>query len=160
MVKEKIRYILSLIKSYVLKSSLCFTLVVAFFTLFGKITGMEEIFRGLAVSELLSLFGFSFLVGAVLTASAFIANNAVLRNAVKFILCYGAFALVFFTSSIFKNHLDTMQNPAMSVLILSFCFVIGYVLIAVICLCAKAIYKRYILDEQEYESIYGKDDSN
>ena len=155
--KEKIRIVLSLLKSFIFKSSLCFTLTTAFFTVFGKITNMEKFYKGLAVSEITSIFSFAFLIGASLTVASLVKSNAILRNALKFLLCYGSFALAFFSLSVFKGHIKTMQNPALTILILSFCFVIGYVLVALINCVSCVVCKKIAGVEQEYISIYDKD---
>lgn len=144
----------NVIASLVRRTTLCFTATVMCFAVVGSLADIEQTGKGLAIGQLTDFFVFSLILGAVFAACDFIKNNSVIRRTLQFVLTYAGFALVFFTGSIFKEHLEQMQNPAFSVLVVSFIFVVAYIAVALISLLIGFLVNRTENRSKEYVNMF------
>lgn len=144
----------NIVSTFVRRMTLCFTLIVLTFTVVGSFTNMESFGKGLAISQLVSFFLFSVLVAVSFGIADFIKNSSIIRRTVQFVLTYASVVLVFFTSSLFKSYLSGMQNPAFSILVVTFCFVLIYTCIAVLVLAASFVRNKIINSSKEYVNMF------
>lgn len=142
------------IKKMISRITLCFTALVMTFTIVGAFADVSASGKGLAIGQLSSFFWLSCLIALSFCICDFIASNAVLRRTMQFVLSYVSVVVVFFLGDYFKTYLSGMQNPAFSVLAISFMFVIIYTVIAVAVLIFNFVASKLECSEKEYESMF------
>lgn len=148
-----------IISSFIHRAALCFSLIVLSFTIVGTVAGVESIGKGLAMTQLLTFFYFSALIAVSFGICDFVKNNIIVRRTLQFLLSFGSMALAFFTGDFFKTYLSGMQNPAFSVIAISFMFVIIYTVIAVAVLVFNYVVNKVTNSKKEYVSIFSEEDN-
>ncbi len=143
-----------IISTLVKRITLTFTLIVMTFTVVGSFANMEGFGKGLAITQLMTFFVFSCLLAVSFGICDFVKNNTVIRRTLHFVLSYASLALSFFTSSMFKEYLASMQNPAFSVLSISFIFVIIYTVVSVVVLVCRFLNNRFTNSNKEYTQLF------
>jgi hypothetical protein len=94
---------------------------------------------------------FSFLTSLFTTLCEFIKNNAVIKNALKFLLIYASFALCFFAGAGIEGN-----NKLYTISMLSMGFVIVYAVCGIVKLAASSIAKKVKNNSAEYVSVFDK----
>ncbi len=149
-IRDIVKKVIHYIKYYFMSFCICNTMIISFFALMGKIMNMSGTHRGLDVNELGTFLALSALIALSLTLSSLIKFNSVIKGIVRILLCYGSFAATILTSRIFAEYSKTSQNPAYTVLVLSFAFILIYALVSLFVFLAKLLYKKIIEEKQEY----------
>lgn len=146
------RKTLDIISKFFFRTFCMFTLIVISVCVFGMIFKVVDlssylIFSFLAFSALLAL---SFLV------SDFIKNNAVLKNAVRFVLSFACFAAIFFFGGPLTSYanISNTQNKGFAILAVSLVFVVIYVVVGLICILVNFIKNRIYNEKKEYEKMF------
>ena len=142
------------VKKMIARLTLCFTALVMTFTVVGAFADVSASGKGLAIGQLSSFFWFSCLIALSFCICDFIGSNAVLRRTLQFLLSYASVVVVFFLGDYFKSYLSGMQNPAFSILAISFMFVIIYTVIAVAVLVFNFVVSKFARNNKEYESMF------
>lgn len=92
---------------------------------------------------------FSFLTSLSVTLCDLIKNNAIIKNALKFLLVYASFALCFFVGVQVAG-----QNKLYTISMLSLMFVISYVFVALIKTAVMSVLKKNKNKNTEYTSVF------
>lgn len=143
-----------IVNAFVRRVTLSFTLIVLSFTFIGKFANVEEYFKGLAVSELISFFWFSCLLALSFGIADFIKKNVIIKRTVQFVLTYLSVVVIFFCGTVFKNMLATVQNPAFTVVSVTFAFVVVYSIIAFLVLLTKFVMNKILNSKKEYTGMF------
>ena len=145
---------LNLLESFFKRTFLCFSMIVLVFTFTGSILNVEDSGKVLAVSQLMGFFSFSFLFSLSAELSFIFKKNSVVKGAVKFILSLVSFVLVFFTNTSFSLYLEEKQNPAFSVIVITFVYVLIYAACSLFGLAYKSLKNKLENSLKAYDNVY------
>jgi len=152
--------LVSILSVFIKRVCVCFTLIVLSFTVVGNLTAMESYNKGLAISQLTSFFWFACLFALSFLVADFVKNNVIVKRTLQFVFTYASLVLVFFTGNLFKDYLADKQNPAFSILAISFIFVVIYTVCAVAVLIGRFIMNKLTNSSKEYESMFEEQKSD
>ena len=133
---------------FVKRLTLLYTVLVTVMT----VVGYDANKYGLKKESIIGFLLFSCLTALFLTLCDLIKNNAIIRNALKFILVYGSFAISIFTS----KAMDTRPDKLYTVSMLSMLFVFAYVAVCIVNIIANSIKKKILNKNTEYTSVFTK----
>ena len=146
--------IINYFETFIKRVLCCFALIVLAFCVIGSILNVQATGKVLAVSQLFGFFLFSVLYSISVEISKLFKKNAVLRGAICFILSLASFVAVFFLNSSFSVYLSEKQNPAYSIIVITFAYVIIYVVCSLIGALFNLLTSRISNSQKEYENVY------
>ncbi len=141
-------------KKIVSRTLSCFALITIFITAAGTLLGFDELGKVLWVSQLRAFLLFAFLYAVSFGISDFIKNNIVIKRALQFVLTFASALICVFCTDGFSAYVAEKQNPAFSILAISFAFVIVYVICALAVLIGGFIKNKLLNANKEYESLF------
>lgn len=151
----KFNMVFEMIRKFFVRTFTCFsllTLVMAFVGLFNK---SDELSKYLTVNQIFTFAIISLFFALSFLIADFIKNNTIIRRCVQFVLTYASFIGTWFLRGTLKNHVETnSHNMAYSLLMISFGFVVAYVICALIVLLLGAVKKSAVEKELKYENVY------
>lgn len=146
---------ITIISKFLTRTFSCFSLITLSMALIGSMMNTDELYKYLAVKQIITFFVFSLLFALSFLIADFIRNNVVIKRCMQFVLTYISLVAVFFFGGSFSNYIESnsVQNKGFSILSISFMFVMIYVFCAVIVLICLFIKNRIVNSNKEYKSI-------
>lgn len=154
----KFKVVLEKLSAFVRRTLYCFALIALGMTIVGSLAKTDDTMHYLASEQMMTFFVFSLLFAFSFFIADFITNNVIIKRSVQFILSYGSLVAVFLFGGTFQNYVEqnSVQNPAFSVLSISFMFVVIYAAAALLVLIGSFIKSRIENSDKEYKSIFDK----
>lgn len=118
--------------------------------------GMLFHVQDLSSKIIFSFLGFSLMLSVSFLIGDFIKNNAVLRNAVKFVLSYFSVVVIFFLGGPLAAYTKAqhLQNKGFSVLAVSLVYVLIYAAIGLVVLLFNFIKNKILNNKTNYEKMF------
>ena len=147
--------IFSVISKLFTRGFALFSVLIIAVCLFGLIFQVSDLSSYL----IFTFLAFAFALSLSFTVSDFIRNSSVIRNTVRFVLCYISLATVFFFGGPLSSHLQINggSNKGFAVLSVSVIFIVIYAVCGLISLLVSFIRKKIENSSEEYESMFDKE---
>ena len=147
--------IFSVISKLFTRGFALFSVLIIAVCLFGLIFQVSDLSSYL----IFTFLAFAFALSLSFTVSDFIRNSSVIRNTVRFVLCYISLAAVFFFGGPLSSHLQINggSNKGFAVLSVSVIFIVIYAVCGLISLLVSFIRKKIENSSEEYESMFDKE---
>ena len=156
----KFTKIFDILSKFIKRTLYCFALITLGMTIVGSLAKTDDTMHYLASEQMMTFFYFSLLFALSFLIADFVKNNVIIKRTAQFVLSYASLVLVFLYGGTFENYVEdySVQNPAFSVLSISFMFVVIYAVFSLIVLLAAYIKNKAVNSQTEYKSIF--DDKN
>ena len=150
--------IIGILSTFVKRTLYCFALIVLGMTLVGFVAGTDETMHYLSSAQMLTFFLFSVLFAVSFFFADFEKKNVIIKRAIQFVLSYASLVAVFLCGGNFENYVEAngVQNPAFSVLSISFMFVVIYCVCGLLVLVSKFVASKIENSSKDYESMFDK----
>lgn len=147
--------VFEILRKFFIRTFTCFSLLTLSMAFVGLFNKSDELSKYLTVNQIFTFAIISLFFALSFLIADFVKNNTIIRRCVQFVLTYASFIGTWFLRGSLKNHVETnSHNMAYSLLMISFGFVIAYVVCALIVLLIGAVRKAGTVKEQEYENVY------
>lgn len=143
------------------RASYCFTFLVASMAFIGRYLKINEEFYKMSVEQILSFLVYSLLFATSFFIADFIKDNAIIKNAVRFLLTYSSLISIIMLGGTFESfrRFSASENPDFTyIVILSMIFVGVYVAASLLIILRNFIVSKLTDSNKEYTSIFSEND--
>ena len=156
----KFNVIFEKLSTFARRTLYCFALITLGMTFVGSLAKTDDTMHYLASEQMMTFFVFSLLFALSFFIADFVKNNIIVKRTIQFVLSYASLVAVFLFGGTFRNYVEqnSVQNPAFSVLSISFMFVVIYAVAALIVLVSSFLKVRLENSDKEYKSMFDKKD--
>ena len=143
------------------RAAYCFSFTVIAMAFVGKYLKLDEKMFGMSVDQILTFLLYALLFAASFLIADFIKDNAVIKNAVRFLLSYSSLVSIIMFGGSFESfrEMSSTDNPDFSyMVIMSMIFVCVYIVVSLLSLLKNFVVAKLTNSNKEYTSIFSDDD--
>lgn len=143
------------------RAAYCFSFTIIAMALVGKYLNLDEKMFGMSVDQILTFLLYALLFATSFLIADFIKDNAIIKNAVRFLLSYSSLISIIMFGGSFESFRDlsSTDNPDFSyMVIMSMIFVCTYIIVSLFAMLKTFVVKKLTDSNKEYTSIFSDDD--